>query len=291
MYRVLVMGGTRFFGKRLVQVLLDDGAEVTIATRGHTDDSFGDTVERLIVDRENYESLAGAVKDREWDVIYDNICYSPQDALNACEIFAGKVKKYIYTSTMSVYESTSADKKEEEFDPTKLPIRLGSRNDFDYGTAKGLAEAVFAQRAPFPVCSVRFTYVLGEDDYTRRLEFHINRVKKGILIGIPDVNAKINFISSDEAADLLLWLKDRNIEGPLNACSTGAISLAEMISAIEQEVGKKAIIVQRTSQENMSPYGVERTFTMNNKKATQAGFAFQPLHSWFPVLLRHLVRS
>jgi len=77
----------------------------------------------------------------------------------------------------------------------------------------------------------------------------------------------------------------------LNACSTGAISLAELISSIEQEVGKKAIIVPSTSQENMSPYGVDRSFTINNSKATQEGFAFQPLHSWFPVLLRQLVQS
>ncbi|HEY2492740.1 MAG TPA: NAD-dependent epimerase/dehydratase family protein [Paenibacillus sp.] len=291
MYRVLVMGGTRFFGKRLVQLLLDDGAEVTIATRGQTVDSFGDTVKRLVVDRESYESLAKAVEGREWDLIYDNICYSPQDAMNACEIFAGKVKRYIYTSSMSIYESLSVNKKEEEFDPYLLPIQMGKRMDFDYGTAKGLAEAVFAQRATFPVCSVRFTFVLGIDDYTRRVEFHINRVKRGIPIGIPNMGAKINFISSDEAAELLLWLKDHKLEGPLNACSNGAISLAELISSIEQEVGKKAIIVPSTSHENMSPYGVERTLTINNTKATQAGFAFQPLHSWFPVLLRQLVLS
>lgn len=290
MHKVLVIGGTRFFGKRLVELLLEDGAEVTIATRGQTVDSFGDTVKRLIVDRESYDSLAKAVEGREWDVIYDNICYSPQDAMNACEIFAGKVKRYIYTSTMSVYKSESVDKKEEELDPYSLPIQMGTRSDFDYGTSKGLAEAVFAQKAAFPVCSVRFTFVLGKDDYTRRVEFHIDRVKKGIPIGIPDINAKINFISSDEAAELLLWLKDHKIEGPLNACSTGVISLAEMISSIELEVGKKAIIEHSTSQENMSPYGVDRSFTINNTKATQAGFAFQPLHSWFPVLLRQLVQ-
>jgi len=40
MKKVLVMGGTRFFGKKLVQHLLDEGNEVTIATRGRTPDPY-----------------------------------------------------------------------------------------------------------------------------------------------------------------------------------------------------------------------------------------------------------
>ena len=50
---VLVLGGTRFFGKHLVNELLAQGMKVTIATRGKTPDSFGSSVERLIFDRED----------------------------------------------------------------------------------------------------------------------------------------------------------------------------------------------------------------------------------------------
>ncbi|MFE7913827.1 NAD-dependent epimerase/dehydratase family protein, partial [Bacillus mobilis] len=47
---VLVLGGTRFFGKNLVEALLQDEHDVTIATRGITEDPFGSAVKRLIVD-------------------------------------------------------------------------------------------------------------------------------------------------------------------------------------------------------------------------------------------------
>ncbi|MGR4032399.1 NAD-dependent epimerase/dehydratase family protein, partial [Bacillus sp. ZZQ-131] len=51
--KVLVLGGTRFFGKHLVEYLLQAGHDVTIATRGVTEDSFGSAVKRIIVDRED----------------------------------------------------------------------------------------------------------------------------------------------------------------------------------------------------------------------------------------------
>ena len=45
--KILVLGGTRFFGVHLVCALLEDGHEVTIATRGRTPDSFGSQVSRI----------------------------------------------------------------------------------------------------------------------------------------------------------------------------------------------------------------------------------------------------
>ncbi len=51
--KILVLGGTRFFGVHLVCALLEDGHEVTIATRGRTPDSFGSQVSRIVVDRLN----------------------------------------------------------------------------------------------------------------------------------------------------------------------------------------------------------------------------------------------
>lgn len=50
---ILILGGTRLFGKVLVRNLIERGHNVTIATRGLTQDSYGDLVTRIIIDREN----------------------------------------------------------------------------------------------------------------------------------------------------------------------------------------------------------------------------------------------
>ncbi len=74
--KVLVLGGTRFFGKYLVQSLVDQGCDVTIATRGKTTDSFGDQVNRLIFDRTDEQSIKTTLTQETYDVIYDNIAYT-----------------------------------------------------------------------------------------------------------------------------------------------------------------------------------------------------------------------
>ena len=76
---VLVLGGTRFFGKHLVNELLTQGANVTIATRGKTPDSFGPKVTRLIFDREDEDSIRSVLTKETYDVIYDNIAYTSND--------------------------------------------------------------------------------------------------------------------------------------------------------------------------------------------------------------------
>lgn len=55
--KVLVFGGTRFFGKTLVKSLIEKGYDVTIATRGIIDDEFGDKIERIIVERNSPEDM------------------------------------------------------------------------------------------------------------------------------------------------------------------------------------------------------------------------------------------
>lgn len=286
--KVLVLGGTRFFGKKLVNLLLQEGCDVTIATRGKTADHFGDQVKRLIVDREDAHSLKTAVGTEQWDVVYDNICYSPKAALEVCEIFSGKVKHYIVTSTLSVYEFGDEARKEENFDPYSYSIKIGGREDFSYGEGKRLAEAVFFQKAGFPVSAVRFPIVLGLDDYTKRLHFHIEHVKNGELIGVPNEHAILSFIHSDEAAAFLSWLGNKQLEGPINACSKGEMSLRQMISLIEDAVGKKATVEKNTDDKHMSPFGVPESWYMDTSKAEQAGFSFQALEGWFPRLVDEL---
>ncbi len=286
--KVLVLGGTRFFGKKLVKLLLENGHDVTIATRGKTVDSFGDKVNRLLIDRENNQSLKAAAGETQWDLVYDNICYSPKEAVEACEIFSGKVKRYILTSTLSVYEFGAEKRQEEDFNPYSYPIKIGSKSDFSYGEGKRLAEAVFFQKANFPVSAVRFPIVLGLDDYTKRLHFHIEQVKNGKPLGIPNVNARLSFINSDEAASFLYWLGFQQMEGPINACSKGELSLRAILSLIEEVVGKEAIVEQQTADEHRSPFGILDDWYMDTKKAEEAGYVFHELKDWFPALVREI---
>ena len=77
--KVLVLGGTRFFGIHLVDELLKSNCDVTIATRGLTSDSFGNKVERIRLDRHDELSIINNLSDKYFDVIYDNLAYCSND--------------------------------------------------------------------------------------------------------------------------------------------------------------------------------------------------------------------
>ena len=78
--RILIFGGSRFIGRRLVKLLITEGHQVTLANRGKTSDPFDGEVERLVVDRWNSESMQQAFTDgTSYDLVFDQLCYSPLD--------------------------------------------------------------------------------------------------------------------------------------------------------------------------------------------------------------------
>lgn len=287
--KILVLGGTRFFGKKLVQLLIEEGHDVTIATRGNVQHPFGSQVKQVKVDRKNASSLKDAVGEEHWDIVYDNICFSPNEALAACEIFDGKTKKYILTSTLSTLDQElGSDLTEEDFNPYTYEIRYGDVEDFSYGEGKRQAEAVFFQKASFPIVAVRFPIVLGEDDYTKRLHFHIERVAKEQPIGFVNMDARMSYILSDDAAGFLKFAGTSNIEGPFNATSTGSYSMQELIDLIEEATGKKAKITLVGNDESRSPFGVPKDWYMTPQKAKEASYEFLHLDDWLPSLIKKL---
>ncbi|RNB85856.1 NAD-dependent epimerase/dehydratase family protein [Brevibacillus fluminis] len=288
MEKILVLGGTRFFGKRLVHKLLESGADVTVATRGLTPDPFGQNVKRLVIDRDDARSLQAAAQTQDWDIVYDNICYSAQNALDANVAFDGRVGRYLLTSTLSVYDFGPKPLEEADFAPETYPIVPGTRADVTYQEGKRQAEAVFFQKASFPVAAVRFPIVLGEDDYTKRLHDQIERVSTGKLIGVPNPDALVSFILSDEAARFLSWLAKSDLTGPVNACSNGSITVGSLLHLIEEALGKRAVTATKTDAADHSPFGVPDSWHMSTAKAKQAGFTFNDLNDWLPQLVQKL---
>ena len=289
--KVLVLGGTRFFGRDLVEKLLEAGHSVTIATRGSTKDPFGDRVERLRVDRTDEAALGSAVHGRFWDIVYDNICYTADEARAAIRVFTGKVGRYVLTSSLSVYEPGSAERREEEVDTSALELPSGPAGQVSYGEGKAQAEAAFFQEAPFPASAARFPIVLGPHDYTKRLHFHVERIKNGTSFVMPNTEARMCFIHEQEAAEFLKWLGENDVTGPFNASSVGRPRLRELLAAIDRETGGQAIVMPEGPDGEASPFGVPEDWAMDLSRAQEAGFVFRQLDDWLPELIGVLARG
>lgn len=287
MKTALVFGGTRFFGVNLVQTLLSKGLTVTVASRQNSEVPFGSEVETLKVDRFDFKSVQEAVSGRTWDMVFDQICFNARDAKIAVQALHGKTQKYIFTSTMSVYDFAE-NVSETDFNPTLYPISDTPPDQVTYQEGKRQAEAVFFQEAAFPVIAVRIPIVLGEYDYTQRLLLHINRTREGAVIGFPNLQAKMGFIHQKEAGHFLAWIGEQDFSGPINACADEIISMEELMALIESEVGIKPILPSTFEPSEHSPYGVGNTWNMSNSKAKELGYCFSTLDDWLPGLIKYL---
>ncbi|WP_079509401.1 NAD-dependent epimerase/dehydratase family protein [Mesobacillus jeotgali] len=294
MRKILVLGGTQYFGKKLVEKLIANGDDVTIATRGTKTDPFGEKVKRLVIDREQKETLAKAFDGKEWDLVYDQSCFSPIEAKDTSEVLNERVGRYIFTSTQAVYEFGTLHK-EENFNAFTFPIEYKGRREYPgyegYKEAKRASEAVFHQLGKFEVVSSRFPIVVSEDDYTGRLKFHVDKIISGQTIGIPAPDMRYSFIDAEEAADFLLKIGQTDYSGPINPGSSGDISLRELIEKIELLAGKTAIIEETGHSDNMSPYALPGSWSIDTSLAVGLGYKFVDLHKLLDALINHYITA
>lgn len=271
-------------GKRLVARLIESGHHVTIATRGNVSDPFGDAVCRVHVDRFSTEAMRQQLGIGEWDLLFDQLCYSPDDAATICTLFADRIGRCVMMSSQAVYD-WGIERKELDFDPYNYPLRTGSRHDFNYSEGKRLAEAVLAQQAPFPVAMVRIPVVLGEDDYTRRLHMLIESARNGTPIIVRNLEAAISLITSQEAATLLAHFVNDFHQGSMNGASDGSITVRELLRIIEQITNQTMMLQPGQPSDGFSLTAPSQSLTISTDRAREQGIHFLPLMKWLPELI------
>ena len=282
--KALVIGGTRFFGKRLVNKLLENEVEVTLLNRGQHPDPFGKSVKRIKMDRAALDPEHPAIKNSSWDVVYDQICFTAGEAEAGCKVFRGKTERYVFTSSQSVY-GPGADIPESAFDPFSYRFDKPVKSAEDYGEGKRQAEATFFQKSDFTIAAVRFPIVLGEDDYTGRLKFHVEKIALGEPIYFPNLDVKLSFIHAQDAAEFLFSLAELKIHGPINCCAFDPVHIRDFIGVIEKELGKKAIITNAIGAGEPSPFGPESDWYMNTDKLRRTKFEPRAILEWLPGLV------
>lgn len=282
--QILVIGGNRFFGKRLVERLLKNGDKVTVLNRGQLDDGFGDSIDRIICNRDDVEKFAASVKHKTWDVVYDQVCFDANQAKSALHIFEKLTKKFIFASTVSVYP-LKANLFEEDFDPYTYEYDKILTREENYGEAKRQCEAVFFAQNKLPVTAVRFPIVMGPDDYTERLKFYVDKIKNEDPIYFPNINAQMSFIHSVDAAEGLFLLGNIDFTGPINLASEKPLRLSDLVKTIEKVVSKKAIIHSNQISKQKSPYGIESDWSINVQKSIDLGFKPADISNWIAAVI------
>ena len=285
--KVLVIGGTRFFGIHMVNELLSKGHEVTIATRGNISDTYGNRVNRIIIERTNEQSMKSALSSNYYDVVIDKIAYCSNDIKYAME--AVNCNKYIHMSSTAVYEPKHMNTVEADFDGVSKELVWCDRKDFSYGEVKRQAECALWQKyRDRNWIAGRYPFVVGSDDYTKRLEFYVEHTMKSIPMDIDNLDSQLGFIRSDEAGKFMAFLVDQDFRGAINGSSEGTISIREIIEYVEKKTGAKAVVDQAGAK---APYNGEPEYSINTEKARALGFRFSILQDWIYELLDYFIQG
>lgn len=151
--RTLVLGGSGFLSRVLVEELLAAGHQVTTFTRGHRPVPEGAT--SLTGDRTDHAAFAEQLEGRPFDAVIDCLCFKPEDAASALRVFAGRVSHYLMVSTDFVYGPQRAYPMDEDT-PTF------ARNQ--YGREKAACEEIFLaahREEGFPATILRPPHIMG----------------------------------------------------------------------------------------------------------------------------------
>ncbi len=283
--KILVLGGTRFFGVHMVNDLIEKGHEVTIATRGQAPDDFGDSVMRIRLDRTDEDSIKAMISDTHYDVIIDKIAYCSNDVRKVLD--NADCDKYIYMSSTAVYDPLHPDTKEDDFDGNSGELIWCDRPDFSYDVVKRHAEyALWQKYSDKKFVAVRYPFVIGKDDYTKRLYFYVEHVLKQMPMKIDNLDNKMSFIRSDEAGKFISFLVDKDFTGAVNGCSHGTVSVKTILDYIEKETGFSAVL---SEDGDPAPYNGMPEYSINTQKAESLGFEFTDINDWIFGLLDYYI--
>lgn len=284
--KVLIIGGNSFVGLRLSQTL-DGRPGLDLHILNRSGEVPG--VAAATIHKGNRNDLPASAIDRDWDVVFDFVCFDDRQARKAIDHFTG-VGRYIVVSSVSVYD-LGADLREADFDALSFdlsePPRLENRAAA-YQDGKRRMEAMFAQEAPFPVVPVRFPFILGPDDNTGRLEFHVARLAAGKPIFVPNREARISLIHAADGCDFLVWAKSQTFSGPINVASPDPISLDELLAVVARAVGRDPVLAAEPGEDNASPYAPPGDMAINTDRLAGLGHTLRPLAVWLPELVHEI---
>lgn len=305
--KILIIGGTKFLGRHLIDAALQKGYEITLFNRGrsYADEPIFD-VEQIHGDRNfDLEKLSG----RTWDACVDTCGYLPQSVKKSAEFLADKVNRYVFISSGSVYDDLSELNYNETTRTAKLDERQqkeiekidrngelnGQTLGANYGALKVLCEEAAEAAMPNRVLSVRAGMIVGAFDWTDRFAYWVMHVARGGDVLAP--GKAENFVQLIDARDLSEWIIEMIEEGESGIFNaTGkpfALDFGKMLDAMKNAVESDARFVwadENFLTENaVAPWSempfylsesnenMRNFLTMNVDKALQKGLKFRPL--------------
>jgi 2'-hydroxyisoflavone reductase len=233
--RVLVLGGSLFLGRHVVEAALAAGHEVTLFHRGKTQPELFPEVERVLGDR---DGGLGALAGRRWDSVIDTCGFVPRVVAQSVRL---PVDRYVFVSTVSVYADLTRPPDEQAAvrpEPDHEDVRV------EYGGLKAACERVVREACGERAIVVRPGLIGGPHDPTGRFTYWPQRIVEGGTVLAPSPSdAPVQVI---DVRDLAAWLVELAVDaagsgGPRTYNAVGeAWTLGALLDALVADLSPDA---------------------------------------------------
>ncbi len=272
-----MLGGTRFFGRAVVDAALARGHELTLFNRGHTNAELFPEVEKLRGDRKtDLSSLEG----RTWDAVIDPSGYVPAVVRASAELLR-ESGRYLFVSSVSVYANF-----EEAWNESGPLAELGDAavdevaSDYsNYGALKVLCEAevesVFGDRSLI----VRPGLIVGPHDPTGRFTYWAHRLARdGEILAPGPAERRAQFVDVRDLASWTIEAVEQGLTGVYNATNEGT-PWGELLAGANPAWVTDAFLQEHEVGQWMElPLWIAGSaFEVDVSRAVAAGLRFRPL--------------
>ena len=207
--KILIIGGTEFFGQLLVVKLLKAGHELTLLTRGNKKPkAFWQQISHIQCDRTNYSDFHKKLSNKTFDVVIDNAVFTKADIESVINVFSthSKLPQYICCSSVAVYDNwfdcSNGFKPFKEQDAT-LKIQRSDNWEIQYADGKRAAERYLqAHHGAMPYTILRPTVIEGPGDPYKRTWFWMQRLQDGqpIILSTEDKKTLYRHVLAEDVA-------------------------------------------------------------------------------------------
>lgn len=291
---ILIIGGTRFLGRHVVDSALARGHKVTLFNRGKTDPNLFPQLETILGDREHD---IDKLSTRKWDAVIDTCGYVPRIVGVSGVGLERSVNRYVFISSISVYPDSDLHKIGIDESDAVGKLKDESIEEVTgetYGPLKALCEKTVLDRYGERGLVVRPGLIVGPNDPTDRFTYWPVRIAKGGVVLAPEKpEVPVQIIDVRDLSEFVIKLIEDKTSGIYNATGPDyELTFGTMLETCTRVSGSDANIhwasVDFLEQNKVAPWSDMPVWVPDNEenqgfsrvnisKGIKAGMKFRPL--------------
>lgn len=226
--KLLVLGGTVFVGRHLVERALARGHEVTLFHRGRRGAELHPQAARIRGERDGDLS---ALASGRWDAVVDTCGYVPRVVRRSVQALAPRAGFYLFVSSISVYADFAEAGLREEAALGELPRDTEEVDGETYGPLKALCEREVREGFEGRSAIVRPGLIVGPHDPTDRFSWWPWRVALGgEMLAPAPAERPVQVVDARDLGAWMLDLAERREAGVFHAAGPERpITLGELV--------------------------------------------------------------